>query len=165
MLVLKKLSENDGKDIFDMLQEIQSNENGFMNAVKGMPYENFLQWLKKSTEFSDGKNLPDGHVPQTIFWLYNDAKPIGIGKIRHYLNEALKESGGHVGYAIASSYRGQGYGNEILRLLLIECKNMGIDEVLVDPTKNNESSNKVILFNGGKLIEETDSANKYIIKT
>ena len=165
ILELKKLSENDGKDIYQMLQEIESNDNGFMNDVKGMPYENFSHWLKRNVEFSDGTNLPDGYVPQTTFWLYHNTKPIGIGRIQHYLNEVLKENGGHIGYAIASSCRGRGYGNDILRLLLIECKNMGIDEILVDPYKYNESSNKVILFNGGKLIKETDTKNYYFIKT
>ena len=164
MLLLKKLSENDGKDVYDMLQGIGQEENGFANSVKDMPYEEFIPWLKRNAEISNGVDLPDWMVPQTTFWLYCDDKPVGIGRIRHYLNESLKENGGHIGYGIAAPHRGKGYGNEILRLLLIESKKMGIGDILVDPYKFNESSNKVICSNGGKLVRETDTKNYYIIE-
>lgn len=36
---LIKLSINDGRIIYDMLQDIESNENIFHNDVKGMSYE------------------------------------------------------------------------------------------------------------------------------
>ena len=163
MLFLRKLSENDGRDVYDMLQHIKSDENGFMNGVKDMPYEEYALWLKQNADMSVGVDLPDGWVPQTTFWLYMDSVPVGIGRIRHYLNDALREHGGHIGYAVAAPYRGNGYGNEILRLLLIESKKMGIGEILVDPYKYNERSNRVILSNGGKLVRETDDANFYII--
>jgi hypothetical protein len=41
---------------------------------------------------------------------------IGIIKLRHRLNEMLRKTGhGHIGYCIAKSYRGRGYGKEMLR--------------------------------------------------
>jgi len=163
MLELKKLSSNDGKEVYDMLQGIQKEENGFTNEVKDMPYENFSHWLKRNDDISNSVDLPDGWVPQTTFWLYCDNNPVGIGRIRHYLNDSLKEHGGHIGYAISSSYRGNGYGNEILRLLLIECKKMGIGEVHIDPYKSNESSTKIVIRNGGKLQRETVSKNYFVV--
>ena len=163
MLELKKLSPYDGKEIYDMLQGINKEENGFINEVKDMPYEEFLHWLNQNADISNSVNLPDGWVPQTTFWLYCDNTPVGIGRIRHYLNDSLRENGGHIGYAISSSYRGKGYGNEILRLLLTECNNMGISEALVDPYKSNESSTKIVIRNGGKLQRETDSKNYFLI--
>ena len=164
MLQLRKLSENDGKDVYDILQLIDANENGFINHVKDTPYEMFGQWLKQNVDISNAINLPDGFVQQTTYWLYDDDKPVGTGRIRHYLNDALRENGGNIGYAIASPYRSKGYGKEILRLLLIECEEMGLTEVLLDPYKTNEWSNQVILKNGGKLVRETDVKNYYIIK-
>ena len=38
MYVLKSLSLSDGRDIYEMLQEIGSNENGFHNKVNGMSF-------------------------------------------------------------------------------------------------------------------------------
>ena len=168
MLFLKKLSECDGKDVYNMLQDIEADINGFSNEVKDMPYEEYLKWLERQVEISNGINLPEWMVPQTTFWLYSDSTPVGIGRIRHYLNDALKENGGHIGYAISSAHRGSGYGNEILRLLLIECKMMGIGidgvQLRVDPYKQNESSNRIILNNGGKLTRQTEEKNFYVIE-
>ncbi|MCL2605418.1 MAG: GNAT family N-acetyltransferase [Defluviitaleaceae bacterium] len=163
MLLLKKLTTNDGKEVYDMLQQIESNDHGFMNDVKGMSYDEYTQWLKQNDDCSNNIGLQIGRVPQTTFWLYDGSTPVGIGRIRHYLTDALKENGGHVGYAIASSYRGNGYGNTILKLLLNECREMGIFEILLDPYKHNEASNKVIRNNGGKLFKETDNKNYYTI--
>jgi len=154
---------DDGKETYDMLQQIEACENGFMNDVKGMSYEKYAQWLKQNDDCSNNIGLKSGRVPQTTFWLYCNSTPVGIGRIRHYLTDALKENGRNIGYAITSSYRGKDYGNEILRLLLNECKLMKIFEILVDPYKCNENSNKVIFNNGGRLLKETYSKNYYII--
>ncbi|MCL2884036.1 MAG: GNAT family N-acetyltransferase, partial [Oscillospiraceae bacterium] len=73
------------------------------------------------------------------------------------------KDGGHIGYAIASPYRGKGYGNELLRLLLVEAGKMCIHEVHVNANKDNEPSNKVIIAHGGRLLRETEEKNYYII--
>ena len=163
MLHLQKLSENDGQQIYDMLQGIEKNDNGFHNNVKEMPYEEFSDWLKICADYSKGVGLPDWMVPDTHYWLYDNELPVGTGRLRHYLNDSLKKDGGHIGYAISYPHRGKGYGNEILRLLLIEAQEMGIDEVHIGANKDNERSNKVILANGGRLCRETETKNHYII--
>ena len=163
MLYLKKLSEQDGQLVYDMLQGIGSNENGFHNNVKDMPYDQFSDWLKSCVNDSNGIGLPDWMVPETYFWLYDDETPVGIGRLRHYLNDGLKVDGGHIGYAISQPHRGKGYGKEILKLLLVEAKKLGIDEVHVGANKDNIKSNKIILANGGKLHRESETKNYYII--
>ncbi|MCL2776016.1 MAG: GNAT family N-acetyltransferase [Oscillospiraceae bacterium] len=163
MLRLQKLSENDGQQIYDMLQGIESNDNGFHNTVKDMMYEHFAEWLNKNVGYSNSIGLEDWMVPQTTFWLFDNDIPVGCGRVRHYLNDNLRKDGGHIGYAISYRYRGRGYGNAILRLLLTETHKMGIQEVHVGANKDNERSNKVIIVNGGKLISETEAKNYYII--
>lgn len=106
-----------------MLQEIALNDNGFHNNVNGMNYDEFKIWLLNEYEVDNGK-LEDWMVPQLSHWLFDDATPVGYGRIRHYLNDALAETGGHIGYAIAKSQRGKGYGNAILALLKDESKNL-----------------------------------------
>ena len=39
MIELKKLSAEDGRDIYELLQEIPKEENGFGNNANGMTYE------------------------------------------------------------------------------------------------------------------------------
>jgi len=146
-----------------MLQGIKSDDNGFHNGVKEMPYEQFAGWLIKSEGYSNGVGLPEWMVPETHYWLFDDDTPVGYGRLRHYLNDSLKKDGGHIGYAISCPYRGKGYGNEILKLLLNEAEERSIQEVHIGANKDNERSNRIIRANGGKLCRETENKNYYII--
>lgn len=108
-LFLKALTKCDGKIVYEMLQEIDENDNGFKNEVKGLSYEDFAGWLSKNEQFSKGLELESWMVPQTIYWMYNDQTPVGYGRIRHWLNDNLKEHSGHIGYAIPITHRGKGW--------------------------------------------------------
>ena len=96
-LYLKPLSTSDGKMIYDMLQEIEENDHGFMNEVNGLSYPDFARWLKRNEQFSEGIGLEEWMVPQTTYWMYHDQTPVGYGRIRHWLNEHLEERSGHLG--------------------------------------------------------------------
>lgn len=157
MLELRKLTASDGKDIYSMLQAIPYEENGLMNKAYGLSFDEFREWLANKQRESEATELMDGwKVPSTTFWLYDGETPVGFGSVRHFLTDALRKVGGHIGYGIAPAYRGRGYGNEILRLLLIEAKKRGIDRVLVTIHKDNAASRAVALKNGGVIKEETD---------
>lgn len=154
MLRLIKLKSSDGEEIYKMLQTIESNENEFKNPVNGMSYEDYKQWLLVQEQWSKGENLPTGYVPQTIFWLYDGKKPVGVGKIRHHLTEASRNVGGNIGYGISASERCKGYGKTLVTLLKEKCNEMGIDERLLTVEKYNPTSKAVIEKCGGKLIKE-----------
>lgn len=117
MVYLKNLSEDDGFEIYNMLQEIDANDNGFHNKAYGITFDDYKKWIKKEYAVDNGE-LENWMVPQTSFWMYDNDEPIGYGRIRHYLNENLEKTSGHIGYAIRKSKRGQGYGNKILKLLI-----------------------------------------------
>jgi predicted acetyltransferase len=78
-------------------------------------------------------------VPQTIYWLYLNDRPVGYGKLRHDLNEKLLESGGHIGYIIRPSERNKGYGTILLKELLIKARKLEIDKVLLTCDEENLS--------------------------
>jgi predicted acetyltransferase len=128
---LRKLAKNDGRDVYDMLQEIGPGENGFCNSGFNIAYEQFTEYLDQNIDFSEGIGLDEKYVPQTIYWLIVNDKPVGIGKLRHYLNDNLKIVGGHIGYSIRPSERKNGYGNLILKEILKEAQKMNINEVLL----------------------------------
>ena len=44
-------------------------------------------------DWSKGENLPDGYVPQTIFWYMKGDLPVGLGKIRHRATQNTKREG------------------------------------------------------------------------
>ena len=157
MLELRKLSVNDGMDVYQMLQDIPLDENGFQNNVNGLSYEEYKSWLVKKAQEPELDGIVDGwKVPSTTYWLYADGVPVGFGKLRHCLTDALRKAGGHIGYGIAPQHRGKGYGKELLRLLIGEAYNRGIDKVLVTIRLDNKPSQAVALANGGVITEQTD---------
>ena len=112
-----------------MLQELPADENGFLNSVQGKTFEEYKEWLKKSAKSSEQTGIVDEwKIPSTIFWLFENSRPVGFGKARHFLTDALLETGGNVGYAIRPSERGRGLGTRFLALLIVECKRLGIEK-------------------------------------
>ena len=156
MVELRELLTSDGKDVFQMLQTIVKDENAFTNPVKGMNYEVFKKWLIQQYQWSRCENLPEGFVGQTIFWLYDNEIPVGIGKIRHTLTEHSRKIGGNIGYAISNKFRGKGYGTIMLNMLLEKAREMNVREKLLTVEKNNPASKRVIEKHGGRLIDEND---------
>ena len=158
---LRPLTPEDGPDIYDMLQEMPSDENGFMNGVRGKTYEEYRAWLEKCDRMARGEGLEDRMVPQDVYWLYIDGIPVGMGKLRHCLTDKLREEGGHIGYAIRPSQRGKGYGRLLLRLLLEPARALGIGRVLITVRNHNAASVRVSLANGG-VIERVGAERHYI---
>ena len=162
MVYLKELALTDGIEIHAMLQEIAANDNGFHNKAYGMTYDRFREWLENEHAVDHGA-LEDWMVPQTSYWLYDGDKPVGYGRLRHYLNPQLAETSGHIGYAIRSTERNKGYGNKILSLLLEECRKLNIEMVQIGVNADNIASNKVVLHNGGVLVRTQNQKNIYHI--
>ncbi len=154
MCYLRQLSPMDGVDVYRMLQHIGVEENAFTNPANGMSYDVFKDWLVQQDHWSRGEDLPQSYVGQTIFWLFDNDAPVGIGKIRHALTEHSRQIGGNIGYAISSMYRGKGYGTIILKLLLEKAKEMNVKEKLLTVEKVNPASRRVIEKNGGKMVGE-----------
>ena len=162
MLYLQPVSLNDGREFYDMLQHIGPKENGFINHAHGIPYADFTAYLTKKVNMARGIGLEDWMVPASTFWLMADGVPVGQGNLRHRLTDALREAGGHIGYAVASSQRGRGYGRELLRLLLEEARRMGItEEILVTVYPDNTPSRRVAEACGGQLRRETEDRVYY----
>ena len=158
---LRLLSESDGRDLYDMLQEIPVDENGFINSINGCSYDDYLQWLVRCENTARGINLEDWMVPQNNYCLYADGKPVGMGKLRHRLTEALQAEGGHAGYSIIPSCRGRGFGKLLLKEIVAEARRIGIAKLLLTIRNYNTASIKVALANGG-VIEKINAERHYI---
>lgn len=160
---LKPLTLDDGIEIYEMLQALPKDDNGFHNMFNGLTFEAFKQELVSRDKEARGIDLAEGKVPQGIYWFYVDDKPAGMVKIRHYLNEALRENGGHVGYALSPKFRGNGYGSKMLELAIAEARKLGIEDVLVVCNPDNLASKAVIFRNGGVLEKHSETDALYWI--
>ena len=68
--------------------------------------------------------------------------------------EWLKWIDGHCGYGIRPSERKKGYATKMLSMALPIMKNHGINPIVITCDKENIGSSKVILNNGGVLVNE-----------
>lgn len=110
MVSVRQLTRPDGEDdvLYRMMQEIPSEENGFLNGARGLSRDAFAAWVCRHADISQGIGLPTGYVRQTIYWMYVDEYPVGSAKLRHELTDALRVEGGNIGYGIRPSERGKG---------------------------------------------------------
>lgn len=159
---LRQLSLSDGQEIYNLLQKIPAEENGFLNGCNGKDFGAYKPWLQRQMNMSHGIGLEDWMVPSTTYWLFVDGNPVGMGKIRHYLTDKLRVEGGHVGYAVCPSERGKGYGKLLVKCLIQEAKKLNISQLLITVRNHNVASIKAAISNGG-IIERSDDLRHYIL--
>lgn len=162
---LKALSENDDIEIYEMIKEMGLGENGFTSIFPECDFEEFKASLPRLVELSKGINLSEGYVPQTIFWMIVNDKPVAYGKLRHRLNDQLQEYGGHIGYIVRPSERGKGYGKTFLAELIKVARDIGIVELIITCDETNLRSRKVVESNKGNLEKINNGICKYLIHT
>lgn len=105
----------------------------------------------------EGIDLPEGFVPETIFWTVEDDQVLGVGAIRHWLSPTLERFGGHIGYCIRPSLWSKGYGSEQLKRLLDKAKEMGISVALTTCNDQNIGSYRVMEKNGGVMKDKIEN--------
>ncbi|HZW04120.1 MAG TPA: GNAT family N-acetyltransferase [Anaerolineaceae bacterium] len=112
----------------------------------------FDAYIRHLENQSAGRNLADGLVPMSVFWLVrNDCDVVGVTHLRHRLNPSLEHEGGHIGYHIRPSARRRGYATVLLSLAIERLRSFGWNRVLVTCNAENVASARVIEKNGGKL--------------
>ena len=156
---------DDGLEVWAMIQEIGPGENGFHNSGYGVPYSRFERFLSRLVQADQGVGLPDGYVPQTTYWAFAGDRPVGIAKLRHRLNDALRITGGHIGYCVRPSDRRRGYGSQVLACTLHEAHVRGIDRALITVNETNTASWRVVEANNGELVYCADGKRYYEIQS
>ena len=91
-------------------------------------------------------------VPSTTYFAVrkSDNKLVGIIDLRHHINHPILGTwGGHCGFTVRPSERGNGYAKEMLRLIFSNAKELGIEKILITCHSDNAASEKTIISNGG----------------
>ena len=127
---------------------------GLNRCENGMPYEEWLDDTLNTMDEEYAKYL--GRVPMTTYFMIreDDNKIVGMLNIRHYLNTVFMIIGGHIGGSIRPTERGKGYSKIQLYLCLLECKKLGLEEVMIDCEKSNTKSERAIKSIGGVFERE-----------
>jgi predicted acetyltransferase len=100
----------------------------------------------------------------SYFWVEGE-EYLGRIAVRHRLNEWLCEVGGHIGYDVRRSARGQGHATAMLVAVKPVCVGLGIEKALVTCDVDNVASRRVIEKCGGVLEDERQGKLRFWVPT
>jgi predicted acetyltransferase len=110
--------------------------------------------------FPDGSQVP--RLPGYRRWIWDGEFCGSIGfRWQKGTSELPPYVLGHIGYAVVPWKRQRGYATRALALLLEDARREGLDHVTLTTDVDNEPSQKVILANGGVLVERFNSGPIY----
>lgn len=157
---LVRLTSKYKEQLFEMLTEwkndiIVNHTDMSPRKIWETDFHDFDSYLKNLETTQEPKN---GLVPDTTLFCLDKDRNIFVGavNIRHYLNDKLLKTGGHIGDGIRPGERRKGYATAMIALALDECKQLGINKVLMCCDKDNIGSAKSIMNNGGVLENEVE---------
>ncbi len=153
MLKLVKMEKKYIPQLNDMMDEwTKASEKIIPWSIRKCDYHKIDEYIESlEVKKPHGKYVPDS----TFFCLDTDRNIfVGAVNIRHYLNEELIISSGHIGDGIRPSERNKGLGTKMIALALQECDKLGIKNILMCCDKDNIASAKTIIKNGGVLENE-----------
>lgn len=153
-IILIKPEEKYAKQVMDYKEEMLNNKDSLDGCAGLENVENYTQWADFENRLQ--ALYKENYVPSHVYLAVRkeDDRVVGIIDFRHPIKGFLLEVGGNVGYSVRPSERRKGYAGEMLKQILIICKEYELDKVLVTCDKENIASRKTILKNGGILENE-----------
>ena len=166
-IILKRPSIEYGEDIMRLRQEIidANDHDSFAGCGSLSKCETIEEWLSILAERENADTCPEGSVPSNTYIAVriSDNRIVGIIDLRHHINHPILSLwGGHIGYSIRPSERNKGYAKEMLRQNIHNCKDRGIDKVMITCCRDNLASERTILSNGGVFEKEVCVDGDYI---
>jgi len=113
-------------------------------------------------------DLPEDRVHCDYYWITDDdgagEEVVGFLALRHALTAWLLEEGGHIGYSVRPSRRGQRHATRALGLAVRRSAELGLDRVLVTCDDDNLASARTIERNGGVREDTRNGKRRYWIE-
>ena len=163
-LILPNMDYKD--EIMSYKKEAMENNESMDGAIGLKKAKSFEEWYNDIYANMKEETIKKGFVIATNYLAISteNNRLIGMINIRHYLNHYLLNYGGHIGYSVRKAER---YASEMLALALKECRELGIEKVLIVAEKGNIGSVKTIINNKGilenEVVEENEILQRYWI--
>ena len=119
------------------------------------PGDDFGAFVSLLREQEAGRGLPAAWVPSSLYWCLADGVLVGHIHMRHRLTDALRDFGGHVGYAVHPAHRGRGHATAMLRSMVRIARDRGLTRLLLTCDPQTVASATVIEKCGGVLESES----------
>ena len=137
-------------NLAEVLRELGAGDFRFSGTSFGRGECDLPTFLQECWDNEYGRSIRPDKVPHSSYWLVGKTEQVvGIVRVRHRLNERLLQYGGHIGYYVRPSERGQGYGKWALQLALERLRRLRVDRALLTVNPANLPSQRVVLANGG----------------
>ena len=143
------------------------------DTVDPVAFGEFVAHLRGLADPATARSI--GAVPDTKLWLVgpgalaNGAGDgpalLGVLSVRHDLDEFLRTSGGHIGYAVHPGYRRQGLATLALRHGLSVARGLGVGSALVICDVDNDGSARTVERCGGVLEGIAGGRRRYWVPT
>jgi len=162
MLYLKEADMDNAAQIYAFYSQLPADENGLTNPYAGMDEAEFVKdTLPLLIANARGERLPEGFVPATEYFLWEDGEIVGLFRLRHRLNVFLREHAGHVGYSIRRDCRGRGLAQKGLALLIEKAREIiPEDEMYMSVNRDNPAS-LAVQSKCGAIIHHSDEEKHY----
>jgi predicted acetyltransferase len=163
-LILRELENNDEQSFLRGVEYWRGEEIDWytFDWKEGMSHADHLERLRKNKL---GLDLKAGIVPSSMLYALVGSEIVGRMNIRHELNDYLARRGGHIGYAVAPKFRGNGYATEIMKQTFPVLQSLGLEKILVTCSDSNTPSWKIIeRFSGVLESKLFDENSKEIIR-
>lgn len=148
-------------EIYRIKEQYDNNKEDYNGGFFIKEIDDYEELINNLDNYSRGIMNNPNYVPYTCYVAVTDENEIvGLGSLRHELNDYLRQFGGHIGYSVIPMERKKGYGTKILTLLLEEAKNKNINDVLVTCSEDNIGSTRVIENNNGVLENKIENNGK-----
>lgn len=147
------VEEKHYSSIFDYREELLDYKSAFDGCFDLDKYQTIESWDFNNKLFEDERTLPPGYSIGFQYLYMNDDELIGMVNFRPKAESHpyLSQYGGHIGYNIRPTKRGQGLGTKMLKDFLPIAKSYGLERVMITCMEDNDISRKIIINNGGKF--------------